>query len=185
MKKLGFAKKVYLLDWSEESIKLTKALFKKYKENGNFIVGDTKNLPFKDKTFDLVFSGGLLEHFKENDTLRILSEQKRVSKYILTQVPISTPAYWIFRILITLIKFGWPFGYEKPMNKEKLMEMYKKQNIEIIDDDYHDLLTAIKFNIGARENKNFNFRKNFLNWLAINELAVLGKSNILYTTKER
>jgi ubiquinone/menaquinone biosynthesis C-methylase UbiE len=50
---------------------------------------DAKNLKFKDKTFDLVFSDGLLEHFKsEQDVVKIIKEQLRVSKrYVLNFIP--------------------------------------------------------------------------------------------------
>ena len=50
---------------------------------------DAKNLKFKDNSFDLVFSDGLLEHFSsEEDIKKIISEQLRVSrKYVLNFIP--------------------------------------------------------------------------------------------------
>jgi SAM-dependent methyltransferase len=177
LKKLGIVDEVYLLDWSEESLETAKKLFKKYNIKGNFIQGDVRDLPFKDKEFDLVLSGGLLEHFEEKDILKILNEKKRVSKYVLTQIPISNIPYWTMRTIITILKFGWPFGFEKPVSASKNLEMQKKQGVKIIDISYHDILTAIKYNCGAKSNLNLNFKKDFLNKILRNEIAILGKSN--------
>ncbi len=77
LKKLGFAKKVYLLDWSEESLHMAKKLFKDYKEKATFIRGNALNLPFKDKSFDLTISGGLIEHFNDLDMQRVIEEKKK------------------------------------------------------------------------------------------------------------
>lgn len=177
LKKLGIVDEVYLLDWSEESIETAKKLFEKYNVKGNFIQGDVRKLPFKNNEFDLVLSGGLLEHFEEKDILKILDEKKRVSKYVLTQIPVNNIPYWIVRVIITILKKGWPFGFEKPVSIKKNIEMQKKQGIEIIGKEYHDILTAVKYNYGAKKNLDLNFKKNFLNKIFINEVAILGKSN--------
>jgi ubiquinone/menaquinone biosynthesis C-methylase UbiE len=147
LKKLGFVDEVYLVDFSEESLKIAKRLFDYFGVKGHFIHGDIRDLEFKNKFFDLSFSGGLIEHFEDSQKIKILEEKKRISKFILTQVPISTWTYWIVREIITLKnKFKWPFGYEKPMSQKELLKLYNKLNIEILDKEYHDVLTAIKFN---------------------------------------
>jgi len=175
LKKLGIVDEVYLLDWSEESLDMAKKLFKKYNLKGNFIKGDVRKLPFKEKEFDLVLSGGLLEHFSEEDTLKILIEEKRVSKYILTQIPVNNLSYWVIRIIITIFRKGWPFGFEKPVSINKNLEMQEKAGIKILNKNFHDTFTALKYNYGSKKNINFNFEKNFLNKLCRNEIAILGK----------
>jgi ubiquinone/menaquinone biosynthesis C-methylase UbiE len=175
LKKLGIVEEVYLLDYSKESLKIAEQNFRKNKVKAHFIQGNAMDVTFPDNFFDLTLSGGLLEHFSKEDALKIMKEKVRVSKYILTQVPISTPAYWLLRSAITLKNFGWPFGYEKPLQQNELLELYSKLNLKIIDKEYHDILTSAKFWLGHRLNKKFNFKKNFLNKLFINELAILGK----------
>lgn len=177
LKKLGIVNEVYLLDYSKESLKIAKESFKKNNLKGNFIEGNAFNLPFKNKEFDLVLSGGLLEHFGEENMIKILKEQKRVSKYILTQVPVNNVPYWIMRIIITLIKRGWPFGFEKPISIKKNLKLYKRLGIKIIDVNYHDILTSIKYNYGSKKNLDLNFEKSFLNKIFRNEIAILGKTN--------
>jgi len=65
-----------LLDSSESVISTAKKIFNSYQFSASFDVGDAMDLPYKDSSFDLVFSIGLLEHFKD---LKVpLSEQIRV-----------------------------------------------------------------------------------------------------------
>jgi len=65
-----------LLDSSKSVIDTAKDIFKRHNLSAGFNVGDALNLPYNDGSFDLVFSIGLLEHFK--DIAVPLSEQIRV-----------------------------------------------------------------------------------------------------------
>lgn len=65
-----------LLDISETSITLAKKIFQKNSLDAAFIVGDANNLDFSDKSFDIIFSIGLLEHFQ--DINKTMEEQIRV-----------------------------------------------------------------------------------------------------------
>lgn len=52
------------------------------------VIGTADYLPFKDKSFDLVFSSEMLEHLPNDVFLKCISEMKRISsKYILITVP--------------------------------------------------------------------------------------------------
>lgn len=65
-----------LLDSSDEILKVAKTIFQKNNLNANYVSGNALSLPFKDESFDIVFSIGLLEHF--DDVLKPISEQIRV-----------------------------------------------------------------------------------------------------------
>lgn len=45
---------------------------------------DMFQLSFGDKTFDIAFSQGVLEHYSDNDIVRALAEQKRVARNTLS-----------------------------------------------------------------------------------------------------
>lgn len=45
---------------------------------GNHIISDARDLPFKDNSFDLVYSLGVIEHFPE--TFKAIQEQARIAK---------------------------------------------------------------------------------------------------------
>jgi len=51
-----------------------------------FSISEAKNLPFKDKEFDVVFSSDFLEHLPEENIDVVVSEMKRVGKVVLARV---------------------------------------------------------------------------------------------------
>lgn len=55
----------------------------------NFISvqADMFRLEFKDKAFDIAFSQGVLEHYSDDDIIRALSEQKRIARVVVIDVP--------------------------------------------------------------------------------------------------
>lgn len=65
-----------LLDISEDVINRARVIFQEHNLKAEFEVGDAEKLPFDDKSFDIVFSIGLLEHFEDCDPL--IREQVRV-----------------------------------------------------------------------------------------------------------
>lgn len=68
--------KCTLLDISPTVIEIAKRIFKKNNLEAEFVVGDANNLPFKDNSFDIIFSIGLLEHIE--DIKSSIKEQVRV-----------------------------------------------------------------------------------------------------------
>jgi ubiquinone/menaquinone biosynthesis C-methylase UbiE len=55
-------------------------------EETYFIVADAKNLPFKDKSYDVVVSSDFFEHLSEEDIDQVVSEMLRVGKVVLARV---------------------------------------------------------------------------------------------------
>lgn len=49
---------------------------------------DVLKLPYQDQSFDVCFSGGLMEHFSESLMLQGMREQLRVAKVVLMSVPV-------------------------------------------------------------------------------------------------
>lgn len=56
----------YGIDISKEVVKLARKNFKELVGKNNFRVGDVRKIPFKDDSFDVVFSFGTIEHIREN-----------------------------------------------------------------------------------------------------------------------
>ena len=63
----------YAIDGSKESVKLTKKIFNK-KNKHKVILGDFKNLPFKNSFFDLIVDRASVAHNKKNDIVKILQQ---------------------------------------------------------------------------------------------------------------
>ena len=142
LKKAGIIREATLLDISQTGLDLAKKLFASFGEECQTVQGDAMELPFADSEFDLVLSGGLLEHFRSHEQQKIVAEQCRVAKNVLCQVPASTPAYWMMRMLLTARYLGWRWGWERPTNLRQLSTLFKQENFEVADKDFHNLFTA-------------------------------------------
>jgi len=150
LKKLKIINNAYLVDVSENAIKASQELFRELDEKAYFVLADGLALPFRDKSFDLSLSGGLIEHFDEEERQNIVHEHCRVSNKVLCQIPLNNPAYWVGRYLQCLFYRGWPFGYEKPSSLREIEKMFSAENFLVEFVSYHDLLTAAAFRLSKK-----------------------------------
>lgn len=89
---------------------------------------DVRSVPFPDKSFDLVYCLGLLEHFNPSDRQRILSEMVRVSgRYILVDVPQKYGVSTVVKKLM-MCTGTWPYGEETEFSYRQLKEEAKTAN---------------------------------------------------------
>ena len=152
---------VYCLDLSKEAINAVK------KEINNSYVGDIQNMPFKDNTFDVVFSAGVIEHFK-ND-LQAVNELYRVTKkggIIVTFVP---GRYSLWQLYKLMMGKKWIHGYEKNYDPTD-----KAQAYQILEDAHKNgwLVTGLLY-IDPEEptlHDHFNLVEKPLNRLSDDEI---------------
>jgi ubiquinone/menaquinone biosynthesis C-methylase UbiE len=65
-----------------------------------FVEGDAFALPFPDKSFDLVYSLGMIEHYDKETQMKLIREQMRVAREcVFIEVPYDI---WYFRLLFAL-----------------------------------------------------------------------------------
>jgi ubiquinone/menaquinone biosynthesis C-methylase UbiE len=115
---------VFALDYSNRALIITK----KINERINSIKGDVTRIPLKNEKFDIIFTDGLLEHFKEPDG--ILKNFKRILKnkgIVATFVP-NKFSYWMF-----LKPFIMSHINENRFTIKGLEEMHKKNGFNIIE----------------------------------------------------
>lgn len=127
LQKLGF--KVTALDLSEKVLKYASEIAKnssvispcKY-EQGNIL-----ELNYKKKEFDVSFSNGVLEHFNDEDIIKTLKEQMRISKYVIFGIP-STYFNMNEKML----------GNERSLTKKEWISLINKAGGELISfDSFH------------------------------------------------
>jgi ubiquinone/menaquinone biosynthesis C-methylase UbiE/uncharacterized protein YbaR (Trm112 family) len=173
LKKAGKISSAYLVDYSLQALYLAKGVYEYFGEQCELIQGDARNLSFKDGSFGLSFSTGLLEHFDKLSQETIIKEHCRVANDVICQVPVSSVPYWIGRFLITVFNLKWPFSNEKPLSITKLKQLLIKTNYVVKDVSYHDMLTSICFFLSLKTKciKPLG-RKTFLNRLLRHEVAV-------------
>jgi SAM-dependent methyltransferase len=82
-----FIKNVVALDSSKEVVTNTGINVNYSKAKVELVLTDAFSMPFKDKSFDICYSQGFLEHFTDEEIVRLLKEQLRVAKCLLHSVP--------------------------------------------------------------------------------------------------
>lgn len=115
--------RAYGIDLSIEAIKTA------LQASSTFTVGiilaqaDVHELPFKEETFDLVFSQGVLEHF--SDPRSVIEEQRRVLRSggrLVISVPQKYTAYTLAK-RHRIRKGTWPWGYESEFSFRALRSL--------------------------------------------------------------
>jgi len=109
----------YALDNSEIAIEQIR------EEIPNALLGDCRKTPFPKGTFDVIFSGGLMEHFR--DETPFLREMKRILKedgYLITFVPARFSLWKLYQAL----HFGfWQHGYERSYTYSRLKTLLSRE----------------------------------------------------------
>ncbi len=86
LNKLGFD--CYALDYSNVSLKFTRLLCKYFNSSVKVLKADSFSLPFFTKSFEYIFSVGLIEHYPKYEQEILIKEMARCSKrFVHIEVP--------------------------------------------------------------------------------------------------
>ena len=128
----------YALDFSYESIKTMQYWSMKTKTNIVIKQADIRNLPYDKPMFDMVYSVGLMEHFK--NPIPLLKKQLSIIKksgFLLIDVPQKYSLYTIakhIRMHYDQHPFGWETEYSLS-DLKKISEKLKKNAIRFYGRD--------------------------------------------------
>lgn len=122
----------FALDFSKESINICQKLAKQERVDIKAILADCRQIPIESDYFDLVFSVGLVEHFK--DPIPVLREQLRVLKkggFLIIDVPQKYNLYTIVK-RIRMLLGSFPFGWETEYSVNDLKRIAREADIKIV-----------------------------------------------------
>lgn len=105
-----------ILDYEEKCLELSKIAAKSLGTKINTICIDaTKDLPFEEREFDVIFHSGLLEHFTKEERIELLRNWKRYCKKMVSLVPnAASIAYRVGKERME-INGTWIYGIENPL----------------------------------------------------------------------
>ena len=111
----------YAMDLEQTMVDKTKELSRKINKNNEVkcLCGDIFNIPFKDKFFIVTHSSGVLEHFQDDEIVKIINEELRVSDYMVFSVPTK---YFEKKML----------GNERFMSKKEWKKIISRCNAKIV-----------------------------------------------------
>lgn len=121
---------VYCIDLAQQALQITRSISGDTLLDAHLVQADAEHLPFRDESFDLVFSQGLIEHLGGNRG--ILQEQSRVTRrggYVLVDVPNRYSLQTVIRE-VQLLLGRWPYGKEYPYSSQSLKSMMKQAGLE-------------------------------------------------------
>lgn len=124
--------KCFALDFSSKALEVCLQLAKQEKIELKTIQADCSKIPFKDSYFDLVFSVGLLEHFKE--PLPVIQEQIRVLKrggFLIIDVPQKYNLYTLVKHLKMWLG-RYPLDWETQYSVNDFKKIAKILNLDIV-----------------------------------------------------
>lgn len=127
------------LDYSENALKVARGNYNIAGNNGEFILGDAENIPFKNNSFDLVLSTGLLEHFEDpqiviNEMVRILKPGGTFYSDIVPKKFSLFRAHMDFiKKLKYLMKKEKEDFYEKKLNSNDIKKMLHSAKLDDIN----------------------------------------------------
>lgn len=121
----------FCIDFSEKALRSIRKNFSPGMEC-EIIKADLKRIPFRDGCFDVVFSNGVLEHFRT--PLKTILEQKRVLRkggILVIGVPY---AYTLFTIRKQIsIAFGrWFAGWETQFDRRQLLTLVRDAGMRYV-----------------------------------------------------
>lgn len=125
--------KVTLIDISPKAIAFAKNFYQKKKIKATFKIMDGMKMSFGNNSFDLVWNGGVLEHFDEVKQICLLRELYRVVKpggRLIIMVPNLMDFPFMIAKLLLKFRKKWGFGYEKDISFWQLEKLTAKAGIK-------------------------------------------------------
>ncbi|MDY6787462.1 MAG: class I SAM-dependent methyltransferase [candidate division WOR-3 bacterium] len=115
----------HALDFSSKAIEIIS------EEIGNTYVADCRDTKLPDNHFDIVYSAGLLEHFRNERP--IVREFRRIIKkggYVITFVPAK---YSLWQVYQAMHLGNWIHGYEKAYSTDALKYIMESEGLGTIE----------------------------------------------------
>ncbi len=140
-----------ILDFEQECLNLSKLAAERLNVNINTVCCDASNeLPFKEKEFDYIFHCGLLEHFSEEEQIKLLKNWKKYCKTMISLVPnASSLAYRVGKRIMEL-NGTWVYGVENPLLTQ--IYIFQESGYKIVNE----------YSIGEEDSLNFLDKKDKL-----------------------
>ena len=144
-----------VLDYTDSGLKLAQNGFRRLNLEANYVLGDINKLPFEDNSFDVVFSGGVLDFFENYEIP--MSEMIRVLKpkgvFAANMVPrkfsIQTIADWQ-RTLAHCLRAISKGNFNKAFKRISLVPIDYKTNKATLDDYVSKLDSLGLINLESR-----------------------------------
>ncbi len=137
--------RVTLLDFSPVALDLARANAVRLGVRADFVRADARHLPFRDGQFEIVWSGGVFEHFVGEQRARVFQEAFRVCRPA-GRVVVIVPNAWnaLSRVgqFVSARLGRWPLGLEVPFAPPELRRALETAGVADVEVDGVDWLAS-------------------------------------------
>lgn len=164
-------------DISIKSLAVGKKIAKHLRAKIELVLDDATKSKLPNESFDLIFSQGVIEHFKNPH--KIMSEQVRILKeggFLIIDVPQKFNPYSIYKHE-KIKKNTWAYGWETEFSLWRLKNLGKKYGVEPVK--------SMGYGYGYGEDYNFSFISSFGEKFSkkFRQLSLLGRSYTWFIRK--
>jgi SAM-dependent methyltransferase len=99
-------------------------------------VADVRALPFRDASFDAIYSMGTIEHFEESENaVRQMARALRPGGRVVLGVPNRHDPFLRPALVAALYQLGlYGYGYEKSYSRRQLRALLHRAGLEVVDE---------------------------------------------------
>jgi len=135
-----------ILDYSQAVLEKAKLLFEKAGQPVQIICADMFSIPVEDKSFDVVFNSGVIEHLDFEGRVAHLKENARIMKDNGTMV-IAYPNHssWYYRFAYLYLKAKGEWNYPDENKLYHLKREIKEAGLKLIEYKVYDPQTSLVF----------------------------------------
>lgn len=128
----GQGARLVLVDISRTSLNFARRYFRRQKLKGEFIRGDMFRVKLPPSSFDVVWNGGVIEHFTDKEKIRLIKIMWKLLKpggQLLITAPNFLDLPFMAAKQLLLIRKKWAFGFEDDLTSGRLLSLARRAGI--------------------------------------------------------
>lgn len=137
----GLGARVTLVDLSPRSLALARSHFVKLGRTADYCRQDGLRMGFRDGSFDVVWNGGVIEHFSDEGKIALIREMWRVTRpggLLLITVPNALDIPFILGKKIAIWRGKWIFGFEDDLSESRFRGLASAAGVASAEFDAHN-----------------------------------------------
>ena len=133
--------RITLIDISPKSLAFARRYFEGEKLLAQYVIQDGLRLGFREGSFDVVWNGGVIEHFTDEGKVALIQEMYRVTKpggLLLIVVPNAHDFPFRLGKWIAELRGKWIFGYEDDLSERRFRKLAARAGLMRVEFSAHN-----------------------------------------------
>src|SRR2546425_10351110 len=157
--------RITLVDLSPKSLAFARRHFEESGLRADYVIQDGLRVGFRDGSFDVVWNGGVIEHFTDEGKVALIREMYRVTRpggLLLIVVPNAIDVPFRIGKWIAQRRGKWIFGYEDDLSERRFRRLAERAGVKDVTVRAHNPIVGWWF---------LPFGRSITDWLGLNTPA--------------